>query len=256
MGAALENERGLQPIYLRYNSGRHVADNGAELAALLEAQLGPGAAGEPPLHIVAHSMGGLLARSAIEQARRSGMQWPHRVQHLVCLGTPHHGAPLERAGNWVDAILGALPFAAPIGRLAQLRSAGITDLRHGLVLPEDLPAAATPASGPKAQAKPGKDRFSKTPDTRTPLPLPAGMACHTVAATTAARRSALAERLLGDGLVPLRSALGQHPQIAHRLAFSEANQRVFFGMNHFELLQHPEVVAQVVAWLQPEPNAA
>ena len=251
MGAMLEDELGLQPIYLRYNSGRHVADNGAELAALLEAQLcprhGAGQARAQPLHIVAHSMGGLLARSAIEQAQRAGMQWPQRLQHLVCLGTPHHGAPLERAGNWVDAILGALPFAAPLGRLARLRSAGITDLRHGTVLPEDRPTSAQP--GPHTGG--GKDRFSKTPDTRTPLPLPAGIECHTVAATTAARRSALAERLLGDGLVPLRSALGQHPQSAHRLAFAEANQRVFFGMNHFELLHRPEVVAQVLAWLRP-----
>ncbi len=186
------------------------------------------------LHIVAHSMGGLVARSAIEQARLAGMRWPERVKHLVFLGTPHHGAPLERAGQGVDALLGALRFTAPIGRLAKLRSAGITDLRHGHVLAADWQ---------------GQDRFSNAADTRTPLPLPAGIHCHTVAATTAASRNAMAERLLGDGLVPLRSALGQHEQAAHQLGFSAQDQRVFFRMNHFDLLHHPQVLEQVAQWL-------
>ena len=65
------------------------------------------------------------------------MRWPARLDDLVFLGTPHHGAPLERAGNWVDLLLGATPYAAPFARLGKLRSAGITDLRHGNLLDED-----------------------------------------------------------------------------------------------------------------------
>jgi hypothetical protein len=57
--------------------------------------------------------------------------------HGVFLDTPHHGALLERGGNWVNLCLGLSPYTAPFARLCKLRSAGITDLRYGNVLDED-----------------------------------------------------------------------------------------------------------------------
>ena len=119
------------------------------------------------------------------------------------LGTPHHGAPLERAGNWIDMLLGTTRSTAPFARLVRLRSAGITDLRHGNLLDRDWH---------------GHDRFQRQTDSRQPVPLPEGIACNAVAATTAAgpgRRAVLP----GDGLVPLRSALGQHDDPRRRLMF-------------------------------------
>ena len=97
----------------------------------------------------------------------------------------------------------------------------------------------------------GHDRFRRGPDRRTPLPLPEGVACFTVAATRAARRSLLSERVIGDGLVPLASALGQHPEPQHRLAFPKAHQWIGYRMNHWDLLRRPEVTRQIVAWLEP-----
>jgi hypothetical protein len=94
------------------------------------------------------------------------------------------------------------------------------------------------------------DRFKRKPDSRQPLPLPDGVACYTVAATLAKPRSLLAERLLGDGLVPLRSALGQHDAPDHNLNFARDRQTVVYRMNHMEMLCSPVVARQVVEWLK------
>ena len=178
-----------------------------------------------------HSMGGLVVRSAFQQAVQAGLQWPSQLRKLVFLGTPHHGAPLERAGNWVDVILGSTPWSRPFARLGHLRSAGITDLRYGHVQEADWQ---------------GHDRFRKRPDARHHLPLPPGVPCYTVAATLARQRSPMAERLVGDGLVPLRSALGQHEQAERTLEFPKSHQHVVYGLGHMALLEDAQVAQQLV----------
>ncbi|RZJ20157.1 MAG: alpha/beta hydrolase [Haliea sp.] len=227
---------GYTPVFLRYNTGLHTSRNGQELSGQLEALLASWPVPVRELAIVAHSMGGLVARSACEEARRNARHWIGQLRHLVFLGTPHHGAPLERAGNWVDVLLGTTPYTRPFSRLAQLRSAGITDLRYGHVLEADWA---------------GQDRFRRTPDRRDVLPLPAGVACYTAAATTAGKRGSVADRLLGDGLVPLRSALGQHDDPARCLAFPKHAQWIGYRIGHMALLDHPEVTRQLVEWLSP-----
>ncbi len=186
------------------------------------------------LVLLGHSMGGLVARSALHTAREAGMRWPQRVDDLVCLGTPHHGAPLERAGHGVDLVLGAAPYAAPLARLGQVRSAGITDLRHGNLLDQDWN---------------GHDRFARTGDRRRAVPLPAGVHCYAVAATTGARHGDAKDRLLGDGLVPLASALGRHARPRRTLAFSPERQWIGYRMGHLDLLGRHEVYAQLRRWL-------
>jgi pimeloyl-ACP methyl ester carboxylesterase len=233
-GAALAATLGYTPVYLRYNSGLHTSQNGHQLAALLEQLLTHWPTPIEELTVLAHSMGGLLARSAVYYAQQDQLQWPAHLKNIIFLGTPHHGAPLERAGNWLDVLLGSTPFSAPFAKLGQLRSAGITDLRYGHVLDVDWQ---------------GHDRFRRQPDRRQPVPLPEGVACYTVAATTAAKRSALANRLLGDGLVPLHSALGEHDDAQRTLVFAKASQHIAYRTSHLALLSSPEVSRQLLAWL-------
>lgn len=233
-GAYLAAALGYTPVYLRYNTGLHTSVNGRLMAAQVEQLLAHWPQPVQEFAILAHSMGGLVARSACHHAALAGQSWPRLLRHLVFLGTPHHGAPLERAGNWVDVLLGSTPYARPFAPLAKLRSAGITDLRHGHVCDADWR---------------GRDRFRHGPDTREPLPLPAGVACFTVAATLAARHGPLADRLVGDGLVPLPSALGRHAQPRHRLAFPAARQSVVYRVGHLQLLSDPKVARQLVHWL-------
>ena len=231
---ALESELGYTPLYLRYNSGLHTSQNGRELSRQLEQLLAHWPTPIDELTVLAHSMGGLLMRSACHCAMEEGLRWPAHLKHMVFLGTPHHGAPLERAGNWVDVILGSTPYSRPFARLGQLRSAGITDLRYGHLLDVDWQ---------------GHDRFRRQPDRRQALPLPDRVACYAVAATVAGKRSLLAERLTGDGLVPLRSALGQHDDAARTLGFAKSSQSIFYRTNHMELLSRPEVTHQLLQWL-------
>jgi pimeloyl-ACP methyl ester carboxylesterase len=234
-GAFLAQALACTPVYARYNSGLHTSINGRELAGQLERLVAQWPALES-ITVLGHSMGGLLARAAVFYGRQMGHRWPAQLRHLVFLGTPHHGAPLERAGHGVDVLLAASPFTLPFTRLGMLRSAGITDLRHGHVLDDDWQ---------------GRGRFDSPHDHRVPLPLPEGVACFTVAATLAPQRGLLADRLTGDGLVPLRSALGQHDEAARKLVFARDSQCTVYRTGHLELLSSPVVAQQLVRWLAP-----
>ena len=235
-GQALANALGYTPVYVRYNTGVHTSANGHALSQQLEELTARWPKAITEISVLVHSMGGLVTRSAVHSAQQSQAGWLKHLKNIVFLGTPHHGAPLERAGNWVDIILGSTPYSKPFAKLGQLRSSGITDLRYGHVVDQDWQ---------------GQDRFRRKPDSRTPVPLPEGVACYTVAATIAAQRSALAERLVGDGLVPLASALGQHAEAARSLQFAKASQRIVYRTNHMQLLSSPEVTEQLVKWLSP-----
>jgi hypothetical protein len=171
-------------------------------------------------------------RSAIHIA--GGARWTGLVSRIVFLGTPHHGAPLERIGNLVDRLLAQTAFSRPLAAIGQIRSAGVTDLRYGHLTDADWH---------------GRDRFARQPDTRELVPLPEATACYTIAATMRQPHGALAEHVVGDGLVPLRSALGQHAEARRTLAFTDT--LVLPETHHFALLSHPEVGRQLVAWLAP-----
>ena len=232
-GEALAAALGFTPVYLHYNSGLHVSTNGRAFAQRLEQLLAAWPRPIARFAIVAHSMGGLLTRSALHYGRAAGLHWPDRLDDVVFLGTPHHGAPLERAGHGFELLLGATPYAAPFARLARLRSAGITDLRHGNLLDEDWS---------------GGDRFERSTDRRALVPLPIGPRCHALAATTGPGTGG-AKDLLGDALVPVASALGRHRIARRTLKFLPEHQRVLAHTNHMQLLSSPDVGEQLERWL-------
>lgn len=217
-GAALARDLGFTPVYLHYNSGRHVSTNGRELAALLEQLVSAWPVPMEAFAIVGHSMGGLVARSACHYAELAGHGWRAKLQKLVCIGTPHHGAPLERGGNLFEVLLGVSRYSAPLATLGKLRSAGVTDLRFGSTLDEEWQ---------------GRDRFAPGADPRTELALPEGVACYAMAGTKTAQPGGV---LLGDGLVPVASALGRHEKGALDLGFPEARRHLAYGTGHFDLL--------------------
>jgi hypothetical protein len=233
-GAALARDLGYTPVYLHYNSGLHVSTNGRAFCELLEALVAQWPVPLEGLAIVGHSMGGLVARSAHHYGTIAGHGWARQLRKLVFLGTPHHGAPLERGGNWVDVILDASPYTAPFARLGKIRSAGITDLRYGNLLDADWE---------------GRDRFARSDHRPRSVPLPDGVQCYTIAATTGKDVRDLSDRLLGDGLVPLGSALGRHDDPGRSLAFPDSGQWIACGTNHLDLLSRPEVYARIREWL-------
>lgn len=230
-GCELAHDLGLTPAYVHYNTGRHVSENGRDLAALLERE----SEGFTDVAILAHSMGGLVARAAIRAAEDAGQAWRRELRVLVTLATPHHGAPLERGGNIFETLLGTTRYSAPLQALGRIRSAGVTDLRFGNVVESDWH---------------GRDRFAHGRDLRTPTPLPPDVRCYAVAATTAPSLDRPA--LPSDGLVSVDSALGRHPEPARTLRFTD--QRIVAGTNHLDVLSSAEVYALLREWLAPPPD--
>jgi hypothetical protein len=232
-GAALAIDSGFTPVYLRYNSGLHVSENGRALSAQIQALLRGWPVPVTTLAILGHSMGGLVARSACHHASVAGHDWLGHLRKIVFLGTPHHGAPLERGGHWVDVILAASPYSTAFARLGKIRSAGITDLRHGSVVEEDWHH---------------RDRFARS--RRKPLfvPLPAHVKCYAVAASIGKEAAKPSKQPPGDGLVPLRSALGQD-SAQRTLSFPRTRRWIGFGMNHLDLLDNRLVYERIRRWL-------
>jgi hypothetical protein len=141
---------------------------------------------------------------------------------------------LEKGGNFIETILEISPYSAPFSRLGKIRSCGITDLRYGNVVDEDWK---------------GRDRFEFSWDQRNPVPLPEGVHCYSIAATTGKESNKLGDDFIGDGLVTLSSALGRHKNAELDLLFPETHQWVGRNMSHMDLLNHPEVYKTIKKWL-------
>ncbi len=230
-GTSLATDLGYTPVYLHYNSGMHISTNGRAFAGLLERLVSAWPTPVEDLVVVAHSMGGLVSRSACHAGEEAGQTWRRAMRKLVCLGSPHHGAPLERGGNALESLLRMSRYGAPLARLGRIRSAGVTDMRFGSVLDGHWQ---------------GRDRFAQAPDPRSRLTLPEGVECYAIAATTAAEAAA---SLPGDGLVPVSSALGMHEKPELTLAFPESNRWIAYSTNHFDLLSRADVYRTIRAWL-------
>ena len=233
-GTQLGADLGYTPVYLNYNTGLHISTNGQAFAAQLEALLRYWPVPVEELSIVAHSMGGLVTRSACSYGAAAGHDWLRQLRALVFLCTPHQGAPLEQVGNWVNVQLVANPYTAAFARVGKLRSAGITDLRYGNLRDEDWAM---------------HDRFAHAGDQRQPIRLPIGVRCYTVGGTLGNAPDDIRDQLLGDGLVPLPSALGKHPNARYALGVPTAHQWVGYAMNHLDVLARQDVYAQLRVWL-------
>lgn len=231
-GEKLAEELGMSVVYLHYNTGRHISDNGQDFADILQS-LVLLSKQSLEISILAHSMGGLVSRSAFHYAKNRDFSWPKQVNKLIFLGTPHHGAPLEKAGNWLDLVLASHHYTIPFARLVKVRSAGITDLRYGNVQKSDWDKV---------------DRFEYVGDQRSPLPLPNEVQCFAIASSV----TKSSKGLLGDGLVPVQSALGQHENPLFDLHIPERRTWIGININHMQLLSEPKVYLVLRQWLEQD----
>lgn len=127
-GRRVVDEIGATPLYVRYNSGLPVATNGRHLSALLDEVVADWPVPVDRLSLVGHSMGGLVARSAVHEADG---RWLDALTDVICLGSPHLGSPVERGAAIAGWLLAGFPESAPLATVVDGRSAGIKDLAHG-----------------------------------------------------------------------------------------------------------------------------
>jgi len=233
-GSRLERGLGITPLYLRYNTGLHVSENGARLARLLDTVVGAWPCEVEEIALVGHSMGGLVARSACHQGESGGCGWVSLTRKVVYLGTPHLGAPLEKATNVAAWGLAALDETRPLATVLNARSAGIKDLRHGALLEEDW-----------ANCDPDAvlgDRCANVPLLET------AEHCWVCATVTRQPEGPLG-RVAGDLLVLFESGSGRGGKRGRRVPFVEESGRHLPNATHFDLLNHPAVYGHLREWL-------
>lgn len=225
---------GYTPLYLRYNSGRHISSNGRDLDAALERVVRDWPVPVESIAILAFSMGGLVTRAALHAADRAESTWRRYVDKVVYIGTPHHGAALERGGFRLQQFVSFSPYTAPLAALGRMRSDGITDLRHGNVVDDDWRH---------------HDAHADAADHRVAVPLRAENEHYAIAATLSAETSRPMAGLRSDGLVHPASGTGRHENPVMRLAFPENHLRLIYERGHLGLLHDREVARCLRGWL-------
>jgi pimeloyl-ACP methyl ester carboxylesterase len=237
-GSLLRREREWTPLYMHYNTGLHISENGRLLAGYLETLVDRWPVPVTEIALVGHSMGGLIVRAAAHIADERGLTWVRALRHVVGLGTPHLGAPLERFVNAGTHAMTRLPETTPIATWLNRRSVGIKDLRHGSVLEADW--TGFDPDDPL-------DRVSAA----TLMP---GVAYSMVSATLGQRPDG---RWAHDLLVEHISAHGTgRPGATRRIEF-ETDRLLHVGRRtHFHLLNDRVVYRSLRAWLEGADGAA
>jgi pimeloyl-ACP methyl ester carboxylesterase len=226
-GALLRDDDGWTPLYVSYNTGQHICDSGTALADYLEQLCRQWPVPVTEIALVGHSMGGLVTRSTSHQAVERSHAWVDALRHVVSLGAPHTGAPLERAVTRGTVRLSRSPVTRPFATWLNRRSVGIKDLRHGALVPADWPTSD-----------------SCIDDTCTEVALLPGVAYSCVSATLGRTDTAWPAH---DLLVQHRSAIGIG---AHRTIAFDAERRLHVGgRTHFHLLNDPDVYSALRGWL-------
>ena len=233
-GPRLAADAGYTPVYLRYNTGRHVSDNGATLSALLDELVAVWPVEVAEVSLVGHSMGGLVLRSATHQGDQHGAAWVERAWHVFCLGTPHLGAPLERGANALAHALRLLPETEPVAGVINGRSAGIKDLRYGALVEDDWR---------------GIDPDEFLTDRCNEVPFVAHVSYYFVGVTVTRSPRHPVGWLVGDLLVQFSSASGRGRR--RQLPFDVDKGHHVGGLHHLDLLAHPAVYDQLAHWLDP-----
>lgn len=234
-GTLLEKEFSYTPLYLAYNTGLHISSNGKALSKILTQACKKNPDKIREIIFIGHSMGGLVVRSACHYAKKTRAPWVRHVKKVFFLSTPHLGSDWEKLGHLTTIVLKAIPniWTRGIMTLGNKRSAGIKDLRFGYLKDEDW-------QGQKVNAI--------WHDNRHPAPLTAGIDYYNIVSVLAKNAKNIFSGYFGDGLVPLRSAVGKSFIKAQSLSFKPNNTRFFRGFSHTQATHDKKVYRQIRKW--------
>ena len=236
-GTLLARDLGYAPLYVRYNTGLPIPENGLLLSRLLDALVDASPGPVDELLLLGFSMGGLVVRSACHVATGAGSAWLPAVRRAIYVATPHLGAPAERVGRALSRLLGAIddPYTRLAAQLGDLRSDGIKDLGDADLRHED-----------RARRRP----TIALRDPRHPVPLLPQIRHHLVAG--ALPRDPRLAALFGDGIVPIASGTDGHFAGGAEAALPPDHVKVLGGVAHLSLAHHPDVYAHIRAWCEED----
>ena len=234
----IKDETDGTPVFIRYNTGLRVSENGKHLDWLIRQLVASWPTDVTRITLIGHSMGGLVVRAATNHATASGQTWQHLVRDVICLGTPHTGAALEKVAHMGSRVLHFFPESRPFSAILNSRSPGILDLRHGYITKEEW-------EGQDLTRLWGLDRIAAAP-----LP---HAEYHFVVATLGATKRHPFSTVLGDLLVHFSSAAG----IGRSGAVVDGARLEYLpSTHHFALLNHPRIADWLVQWLTAREAAA
>lgn len=239
-GSLLQRDLGYTPLYLRYNSGRHVSENGRGLAQLIATLSGAWPVPVRQIVLIGHSLGGLVVRSACHYGMVESAGWCDTVSRVFLLGTPNLGAPLEKFAELASQVLKQVqnPYTYLAGGILALRSNGIKDLRYGYLLDEEW------------QQSPSEGLVNH----RRPIPLLPDASHYVLAGALTSDLTHPVTRWFGDSLVRLPSATGQAGRPERAIPFPLENCRIFPALSHIDLIWHADVYEQIRCWCAGQPE--
>ena len=232
-GQLLDQRCGYTPLYLRFNTGLRISNNGEKLAGLLEQFCARRNATITELLLIGHSLGGLVIRSACDVGSKACHAWVSRVRHVVYLGSPHLGAPLEKTTNVATNVLGFFNTTATrvVRDVLNTRSAGVKDLRFGNLVERDWLDC---------------DPDELMNNRRVPVPWLATARHH-----LAVGQALAGAGTFGDAMVRSESSAGR-AQGSQPGAPAGSDVQVMPGLDHLALARHPAVYEHVERWVKQD----
>ncbi|RZS39929.1 PGAP1-like protein [Limnobacter thiooxidans] len=204
-GDKLQDDFPVTSLYLRYNTGRNIDSNARQFKRVLNKLVRNWPVEVKGITLVGHSMGGLVSRAVVEALTDDDIALKRAIRDVVCLGSPHAGAPLARLAAAGEQLLDRFELSKPIGRVLGVRSRGIRDLKDGLGA---------------LQTRAGQD-----------------VTFHLVGSTIGDHTSSWLNTTVGDGLVTPDSALADNTGKAQRVTFAQKH--------HMTLLNDPDVFLEL-----------
>jgi hypothetical protein len=229
LGSALEMNAEASILYLRYNTGLHISENGRSLSNLVQNLINKYKTEINELVIIAHSMGGLVSRSSCYYCTNQNQSWTALLKKVFLIGVPNEGSYLARAAYNIDNFFKKLNRSEKewIAKMLDIRSNGIKDLSFAFLVDEDW------------LKLPEKNAKNIKPTKVLPLP---NVDYYLIAAAVS-EKSKL-KRILsyfGDGLVEESSALSS---LFKTFSFESGSvtMKLFPDENHLSLLESKDVL--------------
>jgi pimeloyl-ACP methyl ester carboxylesterase len=236
-GSFVENQKRGTILYLRYNTGRHISENGRDLSFLLEKLVQYYPSKINSLTLVCHSMGGLVGRSAGYYAQYLGHRWVSLLKKVFLIGVPNEGSYLARIAHMTQYFLRKADPSVndTIATLFDIRSNGIKDLSFGFLVDEDWEGT-------------GYEKKKSAPATKV---FPLEHVEYYLIAATVTKRSEEKRlfRFFGDGLVEEKSALSRL-FIENKLNTGNVFFRLFETENHLTLLENEEIHSYILKCME------